>query len=147
MGDPDIITALGKVYVPFTASSLAQAAAIASVNASDELLARTDAVVAERTRVSTALRDAGYQLPASQANFVWLPLGPEHTADFVEKAADARILVRPYGTDGCVSPSARPTGTTPSWRCHPTGSETMSRKRARWVTTGVTAEGRPHVTR
>ena len=31
VGDPDIITALGKVYVPFTASSLAQAAAIASV--------------------------------------------------------------------------------------------------------------------
>ena len=56
VGDPDIITALGKVYVPFTASTLAQAAAIASVNASDELLARTDAVVAERTRVSTALR-------------------------------------------------------------------------------------------
>ena len=44
VGDPDVITALGKVYVPFTASSLAQAAAIASVNASDELLARTDAV-------------------------------------------------------------------------------------------------------
>ena len=100
VADPDIITALGKVYVPFTASSLAQAAAIASVSASEELLARTDAVVAERTRVSGALRDAGYQLPDSQANFVWLPLGPEHTADFVEKAADARILVRPYGTDG-----------------------------------------------
>ncbi|HEY5844697.1 MAG TPA: histidinol-phosphate transaminase [Mycobacterium sp.] len=100
VGDPDIITALGKVYVPFTASSLAQAAAIASVSASEELLARTDAVVAERTRVSGALRDGGYQLPDSQANFVWLPLGPEHTADFVEKAADARILVRPYGTDG-----------------------------------------------
>jgi histidinol-phosphate aminotransferase len=100
VGDPDIITALGKVYVPFTASSLAQAAAIASVNASDELLARTDAVVAERARVSGALRAAGYRLPDSQANFVWLPLGPEHTADFVEKAADARIVVRPYGTDG-----------------------------------------------
>ena len=100
VGDPDIITALGKVYVPFTATSLAQAAAIASLNASDELLARTDAVVAERARVSAALRDAGYVLPDSQANFVWLPLGPEHTADFVEQAADARILVRPYGTDG-----------------------------------------------
>jgi len=97
---PDIITALGKVYVPFTASTLAQAAAIASIDASEELLVRTDAVVAERTRVSTALSAAGYRLPHSQANFVWLPLGPDHTADFVEQAADARILVRPYGTDG-----------------------------------------------
>ena len=100
VGDPDIITALGKVYVPFTATSLAQAAAIASINASAELLARTDAVVAERIRVSTALRRAGYQLPDSQANFVWLPLGPDHTADFVEQSANAGVLVRPYGTDG-----------------------------------------------
>ncbi|MFA5710582.1 histidinol-phosphate transaminase [Mycolicibacterium sp.] len=100
VGDPDIITALGKVYVPFTASTLAQAAAIASLDAADELLARTDAVVAERARVSAALRAAGYEFPDSQANFVWLPLGPERTADFVEQAADARLLLRPYGTDG-----------------------------------------------
>ena len=30
VGDPDIITALGKVYVPFTATSISQAAAVAS---------------------------------------------------------------------------------------------------------------------
>jgi histidinol-phosphate aminotransferase len=72
---------------------------IASLEAADELLARTDAVVAERTRVSKALRDAGFTVPPSQANFVWLPLGTR-TLDFVEQAADARIVVRPYGTDG-----------------------------------------------
>ncbi|MDT5142012.1 MAG: histidinol-phosphate aminotransferase, partial [Mycobacterium sp.] len=80
-------------------SSISQAAAIASLDAADELLARTDAVVAERTRVSDALLDAGFQLPPSQANFVWLPLGPR-TLDFVERAADARVVVRPYGSDG-----------------------------------------------
>ncbi|MGH3578026.1 MAG: aminotransferase class I/II-fold pyridoxal phosphate-dependent enzyme, partial [Mycobacterium sp.] len=55
--------------------------------------------VAERRRVDAALRDAGFTLPPSQANFIWLPLG-ERTLDFVEQAADARIVVRPYGTDG-----------------------------------------------
>jgi histidinol-phosphate aminotransferase len=100
VGDPDVITALGKVYVPFTATSLSQAAAIASLNASDELMARTDAVVAERVRVSAALLAAGFELPSSQANFVWLPLGPDRTLGFVEQAANARILVRPYGIDG-----------------------------------------------
>jgi histidinol-phosphate aminotransferase len=99
VGDPDVITALGKVYVPFTATSISQAAAIASLGAADELLARTDAVVAERVRVSAALRDAGFVFPPSQANFVWLPLA-ERTLDFVEQAANARVLVRPYGTDG-----------------------------------------------
>jgi histidinol-phosphate aminotransferase len=99
VGHPDLITALDKVYVPFTVSSLAQAAAIASLAAADELLARTDALVAERVRVGAALRDAGFALPPTQANFVWLPLGVR-TLDFVKQAADARIVVRPYGTDG-----------------------------------------------
>jgi histidinol-phosphate aminotransferase len=99
VGHPDLMTALDKVYVPFTVSSLAQAAAIASLAAADELLARTDALVAERARVAAALRDAGFALPSTQANFVWLPLGPS-TLDFVKQAADARIVVRPYGTDG-----------------------------------------------
>lgn len=96
---PDVIIALDKVYVPFTVSSIAQAAAIASLDAADELLARTDAVVAERARVGAALRDAGFSLPPPQANFVWLPLGP-CTRDFAEQAASARIVVRPLGTDG-----------------------------------------------
>jgi histidinol-phosphate aminotransferase len=99
VGDPEVITALAKVYVPFTVSSLAQAAAIASLDAADELLARTDAVVAERCRVTAALREAGFSVPESQANFVWLPLA-ERTPEFVAAAADARIVVRPYGTDG-----------------------------------------------
>ncbi len=99
VADPEIIAALGKVYVPFTATSVSQAAAIASLDAADELLARTDAVVAERARVSAALRDYGYRLPPSQANFLWLPLG-ERTTDFVNSAAESRLLVRPYGMDG-----------------------------------------------
>jgi len=99
VGDPQVITALNKVSVPFTTTNVSQAAAIASLEAADELLARTDAVVAERTRVSDTLRGAGFTVPPSQANFVWLPLGMR-TLDFVEHAADARIVVRPYGTDG-----------------------------------------------
>ena len=99
VGDPEVITALGKVYVPFTVSTLAQAAAIASLDAADELLTRTDAVVAERSRVSAELGRAGFAMPHSEANFVWLPLA-ERTADFVVRAADARIVVRPYGDDG-----------------------------------------------
>lgn len=99
VGDPEVITALGKVYVPFTSSTVAQAAAIASLQAADELLARTDAVVTERRRVSAALTALGYAVAPSQANFVWLPLAAK-TLDFAQSAAQARVLVRPYGTDG-----------------------------------------------
>ncbi|GBE64156.1 putative phenylalanine aminotransferase [Mycobacterium sp. MFM001] len=99
VGDPEVIAALDKVVVPFTLTNVSQAAAVASLDAADELLARTNAVVAERERVSQALRDAGFTLPPSQANFVWLPLA-ERTQDFVEQAADARIVVRPFANDG-----------------------------------------------
>ncbi|HEY0229057.1 MAG TPA: histidinol-phosphate transaminase [Mycobacterium sp.] len=99
VGHPELITALDKVYVPFTVSSLAQVAATASLEAADELLARSDALVDERTRVSAGLRAAGFALPAAQANFVWLPLGAR-TTDFVTGAAESGIVVRPYGTDG-----------------------------------------------
>jgi len=99
VGDPDIITALGKVYVPFSATSISQAAAIASLDAADELLGRTDAVIAERARVTAALREAGYAVPPSQANFVWLPL-PGRAQQFASDSANSRVIVRPYGEDG-----------------------------------------------
>ena len=99
VGDPDIITALSKVYVPFTATSVSQAAAIACLDAADELMMRTDAVVAERTRVTAALREAGYEVPPSQANFVWLPI-VGRAQQFAGDAANSRIIVRPYGVDG-----------------------------------------------
>jgi histidinol-phosphate aminotransferase len=99
VGDPDIVAALNKAYVPFSATSVSQAAAVASLAAADELLARTDAVVTERRKVSAALLDAGYPLPQSQANFVWLPLGAA-TGDFVARAAEAGLVLRPYGNDG-----------------------------------------------
>ncbi|MGW0043939.1 histidinol-phosphate transaminase [Rhodococcus sp. NPDC003348] len=99
VADPAIVAALGKVHTPFAVSVVAQAAAVASLSASAELLARTDAVAAERTRVREALLAAGYEVPESNGNFVWLPLG-ELAAAYGEASAEAGVLVRPYGVDG-----------------------------------------------
>jgi histidinol-phosphate aminotransferase len=99
IGHPDLTIALDKVVVPFAVTNVGQAAAIASLDVADELMARTDALVAERTRVVTGLREAGFTPPPSQANFVWLPLG-SRTMDFVEQAADARLVVRPFTSEG-----------------------------------------------
>jgi histidinol-phosphate aminotransferase len=99
IGHQDLITSLDKVVMPFAVTNVAQAAAIASLDASNELMARTDALVAERTRVSAGLREAGYTLPPSQSNFVWLPLGAR-TTDFVQQAADARLVLRPFASEG-----------------------------------------------
>jgi histidinol-phosphate aminotransferase len=88
-----------KVYVPFGVNALAQVAAIASLDAEDELLQRCQAVVAERKRVRAELLAAGYEVPETQANFVWLPLG-ERTMDFNEHCLDHKVVVRAFAGDG-----------------------------------------------
>ncbi|TQM29388.1 histidinol-phosphate transaminase [Nocardia bhagyanarayanae] len=99
VGDPEVIAALMKVHIPFSVNRVAQAAAIASLEARLELLDRTDAVVLERDRMRAALLAAGYSVPPSETNFVWLPLGAR-SAEFGEASAEAGVLVRPYGADG-----------------------------------------------
>ncbi len=94
-----VAAALRKVAVPFSVNTLAQAAAIASLDAEGELMARCRAIVAERHRVRGALLAAGYQVPTSQANFVWLPLG-QRTQAFAEHCAEHKVIVRPFAGDG-----------------------------------------------
>ena len=95
VGDPDVITALKKVAIPFALNSLAQAAALAALAAKDELAPRWTAVVAERDRVTTALRGFGYEVPDSQANFIWLPMR-ERAADFARHTEDHKVIVRAF---------------------------------------------------
>jgi histidinol-phosphate aminotransferase len=95
----DIATAVRACSLPFGVSSIAQAAAVASLAAEDELLERVEKLVAERTRVTTALAEQGWQLPEAQGNFVWFPLG-DRALDFAAAADEAGIVVRPFAGDG-----------------------------------------------
>ncbi|RVW00870.1 histidinol-phosphate transaminase [Rhodococcus spongiicola] len=99
VADPAIITALAKVHTTFSVNAVAQAAAIACLSARDELLQRTHGVVAERDRVRDALLAAGYDVPVTEANFVWLPLR-DRSGAYGQASADAGVLIRPYGADG-----------------------------------------------
>jgi len=96
---PVVAKALRQTAVPFGVSSLAQAAALASLRAEDALLERVAAIVAERNRVEAVLADQGWALPPSQANFVWLRLG-EATPGFVAACEAVNLAVRPYAVEG-----------------------------------------------
>jgi histidinol-phosphate aminotransferase len=74
LGHPEVISTIDRTLVPFAVNSLAQRAALASLAASEEMEARVASVVAERERVTGALRAAGWTVPDPQGNFVWLPL-------------------------------------------------------------------------
>ncbi|MGW4115072.1 histidinol-phosphate transaminase [Actinosynnema sp. NPDC004786] len=99
VASPAVAATLRKVYVPFSVNAVAQAAALASLDAEDELMARCRAIVAERSRVRDALLAAGFEVPVSQANFVWLPLG-ERTAAFNEHCLERKVVVRAFVGDG-----------------------------------------------
>ena len=56
-------------------------------------------VVAERERVTEALRKLSVDVPASQANFVWLPLG-DRAAEFGAACESRGVIVRAFQPDG-----------------------------------------------
>jgi histidinol-phosphate aminotransferase len=94
-----VAAALRKTAVPFGVSQLAQEAAVASLRAEAELLARVEALTRERGRVLDALRDQGWSVPASEGNFVWLRLGAR-TEEFAAAAQAAGVMVRPFPGEG-----------------------------------------------
>jgi histidinol-phosphate aminotransferase len=102
-----LAAAIRAVATPFGVNSLAQVAALASLEpaALAELNERVEALVAERDRVTAALAAQGYELPETQANFVWFPLG-ERTMACANSAAhpvsvsDDGLLVRPFEGEG-----------------------------------------------
>jgi histidinol-phosphate aminotransferase len=99
LGAAPVIAALRKVCAPFSVSVPAQAAAIAAIDHSDELLADLRPIVDERARVREALLAAGFTVPATQANFVWLALG-DAAVPFAAHCMDQKVVVRPFAGDG-----------------------------------------------
>ncbi|MFC5492107.1 histidinol-phosphate transaminase [Nocardioides caricicola] len=99
VGPDPIAAALRAVSLPFGVSTVAQLAAVESLARQEELLERVEALVAERTRVVNGLRDAGWDVPEAQGNFVWFELG-DRTADFAAAADEAGIVVRPFAGEG-----------------------------------------------
>ncbi|WP_432947824.1 histidinol-phosphate transaminase [Kribbella sp. CA-253562] len=82
VGDPVLVTAVRGATVPFSVNSIAQAAALASLAAEQELLERVKNTLAERKRVRNALLAQGWAVPSSHGNFLWLPLGAATDAFF-----------------------------------------------------------------
>jgi histidinol-phosphate aminotransferase len=97
--DPAVAEAVRKTQVPFSVSLIAQAAAVAALASEEEVRRRCAAVVAERDRLTGALRDRGVDVADSQANFLWLPVGDEALP--LAAALEARaVITRPFAGEG-----------------------------------------------
>jgi len=99
IGSVGILDAARATAIPLSVTGQASAAALASLDAEAELLARVGIIAARRDGIQQALAVAGLHSPSSQANFVWLPLG-EATAAATERFTDAGLVVRPFHPEG-----------------------------------------------
>lgn len=96
-GNPEIISALNKVALPFAVNSIGQAAALASLQHIDQLKERTNEVVQQRQRLQEELSARGYTVVPSQSNFIWLPLEqPGDIEGLLQKLEQANVLVRVF---------------------------------------------------
>jgi len=99
IGHPRVLDAARTTGIPLSVTSAAERAAIASLDAEDELRERVAVIVQRRTGLIGGLRAQGWDVPDSQANFVWLPAG-ERTVDVAAAFEAADLIVRPFAGDG-----------------------------------------------
>ncbi len=99
IADAELITTIDKTQSPFSINGIAQAAALASIDAHDDVMQRVSEIIIERERVAGRLADRGYRLPRSEANFVWLPLGDLADTVYLE-LEKAGVVTRPFPGEG-----------------------------------------------
>jgi histidinol-phosphate aminotransferase len=100
VGPQGIVHGIRQAALPFAVSRPGQIAAIASLAAPEELASRVTSTVAERSRVLAAARAAGWTVPDSQTNFIWLRVD-DATAARLQSAFDEQLVVaRYYPGDG-----------------------------------------------
>ena len=99
IGHEQVAAAARKTMLTFAVNTVAQAAAVASLAAEAELLDRVELVVAERDRIRAELTAMGWTVPPTEANFVWLRLGPD-TTRFADACDRAGLSVRSFAGEG-----------------------------------------------
>ena len=97
-GSESFRIAVDQVRQPFYLTGAAQAAAVEALRYQDEVERRVVATVAARTTVTEALRERGYWVAESDANFVWVRLAQDGQDGPVVDALGERGVVVRAGT-------------------------------------------------
>lgn len=94
IGQPETLALLQRTQAPFTVSTVAQAAVVASIGQTDEIRRRTEANAAGRHHLGGVLAERSLPHSRSEANFVYfrLDLGERSAGD---EFARRGVIVRP----------------------------------------------------
>lgn len=97
--DPAVIDALRLVRLPYHLSALTQAAAEAALRHSAEMLSTVADIRAQRVRLEAALKELGFVVHESGANFLFVGGFSDPQATF-QKLYERGILIRNVGIEG-----------------------------------------------
>ncbi len=97
--DPAVIDALRLVRLPYHLSALTQAAALAALRHSGDLLATVADIIVQRDRIVEALPELGYSAVPSATNFVLFG-GVADPSGLFEQLLERDILIRDPGIPG-----------------------------------------------
>ena len=103
--DPAVADALRLVRLPYHLSALTQAAAVAALRHSVEMLARVDEIKEQRDRITRELPGLGYFPWPSEANFVLFGGVADPAGTWAELLAQ-EVLVRDLGIPGTLRVTA-----------------------------------------
>ena len=99
VADPAVVDALLLVRLPYHLSAITQAAARAALRHAEDTLGSVATLIAERNRVSDALRDKGFDLIPSDANFVLFGQFSDAPRAW-QRYLDGGVLIRDVGIPG-----------------------------------------------
>lgn len=99
IGHARILDAARSTAIPLSVTRFAEAAAVASLEHSEELLERANRIMRLRDDLWRALLDQGWTIPESQANFLWIDTRDE-TARATEVFERAGVIVRAFPPEG-----------------------------------------------
>jgi len=112
IADPRVVDILHKIRQPFNVNRLAQAAAEAALDCSEELKPFVEETIREREIMRTELQELGCECPPTQTNFVFvIPKG--YSGDVCGRLESRGIIVRPMAQFGAPENTFRVNTGTP----------------------------------
>ena len=99
IGRPELLSAMNKLRTPFNTSGVAQAAALAALDDNEHVTRCIQTNALERKRLSEDLAKMGFRPVPSEANFVFMVVGPEAQA-LSDDLLRMGVIVRPLGWMG-----------------------------------------------
>jgi histidinol-phosphate aminotransferase len=98
IAQPELIQYLRTVRLPYHLSTVTQQVALAGLDHADQMLAQVADLRQGRDRLAAALTQAGYDVPASDANFLLVGQFPDRHAVW-QGLLDRGVLVREVGPE------------------------------------------------